>query len=847
VTWLLWLCFTLSGAGALALELLWLRSARLVLGTTAETAATVVAAYFAGLGVGGFLGRRVSRSPVRRYAQLELAVAAGAIASYGVFRLLSSDGAQQVLAAGGLAARVAVVGLTILPVTTCLGATLPILSHALAVPATVGRRGGALYALNTFGGACGIAAMGFGLPVAIGVSASYLAAAAASTIAGLLALRVGDTLPPPAPPAATEDARPSRLLWGVAAGSGLLAIGLEILWTVLFAQVLNNSVYSFAAVSLVFVLAIAAGAGMSAALLRSAPPARVAATGLVVGGVTTVVGVWTFVHWSGGLQHLGMESSLLEYIGRVIVLAAVSAGPGALASGTVLPALWAAFGDRRSVARPVGELTAANLAGGVVGALTAAFTVLPSIGLRSGFLVAGAVYIILADVVGGRDARSRPIAYAGLLAIVLLDPTRLPLAHLKSGEILRATAEGASGIVTVVDTGADVQLRLHNSYVLGGSAAEAHERRLGLVPLLLHPTPQHAAFIGMATGITASAAIAMNLADTTVIEVVPEVAAMARTHFTRWNARLLERPDVRLVMDDGRRYLAGTRSQFDVIVSDLFVPWHASTGSLYSLEMYATVARRLAHGGLFCQWLPLYQLTREEFEVIARTFLAVFPHVTLWRGDFYADRPVLGLVGAPEPVPLHLDRIGQRLRELPDWGRDPLLGAPRAMAMLYLGDLSLVPDLFAHAPLNRDDRPVIQFLAPTLTRRSAEGDKDWFTGEALADFTEALAERLSATVEPAMPRTAEITAARRAGRALFRYAIAARRGATVEADRLRDEVRELVPDVVASADLGSPAAALADAHRTLGILRAEQEQLRRQLHALEERLGPPSAEEGRPR
>jgi hypothetical protein len=169
------------------------------------------------------------------------------------------------------------------------------------------------------------------------------------------------------------------------------------------------------------------------------------------------------------------------------------------------------------------------------------------------------------------------------------------------------------------------------------------------------------------------------------------------------------------------------------------------------------------------------------------------------------------------------------------------------MAMLYLGDLSLVPDLFAHAPLNRDDRPVIQFLAPTLTRRSAEGDKDWFTGEALADFTEALAERLSATVEPAMPRTAEITAARRAGRALFRYAIAARRGATVEADRLRDEVRELVPDVVASADLGSPAAALADAHRTLGILRAEQEQLRRQLHALEERLGPPSAEEGRPR
>jgi hypothetical protein len=56
VSMLLWLCFALSGAGALGLELLWLRSAGLVLGTTAATAATVVAGYFAGLAA-GFLAR----------------------------------------------------------------------------------------------------------------------------------------------------------------------------------------------------------------------------------------------------------------------------------------------------------------------------------------------------------------------------------------------------------------------------------------------------------------------------------------------------------------------------------------------------------------------------------------------------------------------------------------------------------------------------------------------------------------------------------------------------------------------------------------------------------------------
>jgi len=44
VSALLWLAFALSGAGALGLELLWLRSVGLVLGSTASTTATVLAA-----------------------------------------------------------------------------------------------------------------------------------------------------------------------------------------------------------------------------------------------------------------------------------------------------------------------------------------------------------------------------------------------------------------------------------------------------------------------------------------------------------------------------------------------------------------------------------------------------------------------------------------------------------------------------------------------------------------------------------------------------------------------------------------------------------------------------------
>ena len=836
---LLWGCFALSGAAALALELLWIRSAALVLGTTAATTATVVAGYFGGLGLGAFLARRPSPRSVRRYARLELGVAAGAIASCLAFRVLTADAAQRTLGAAGGAGRVLVVALVIVPVATAIGATLPTLCEALAAPSAVGRRGGALYALNTLGGALGIAAMGFGLPALLGVTASYLATAATSALAGGIALAIGDAAAA-ARPVGAEPARPARALWLVAAGGGLVAMSLEILWVIFFAQVLHNSVYSFAAVSLVFLLALAAGAELSALLLRRVPPRRLAALGLVAAGVLTIGGVWAFVRLTGGLRYVGMQTGLLEYVVRIVGLAAVTAGPGTLASGTVLPALWAACADRASAARPVGTLTGANVLGGAAGALAAAFAVLPWLGLRAGFLLAAVVSLVLAAVLADGDRRVRWIAYAALVAVALADPLRAPLTYLNPGETLRALSEGAAGVVSVVETGGDRQLRLDNYYVLGGSAAERNERRQGLVPLLLHPAPRRVAFLGMATGISASAAIALGVEDVTVIEVVPEVAALAKAHFGAWNGGLLDRRDVRLIVDDGRRHLAATGASFDVIVSDLFIPWHASAGSLYALQMYRTASRRLADGGLFCQWLPLYQLTREEFEVIARTFLAVFPHVTLWRNDFYPNRPVLGLVGARRPVQVDPGRVESRLGALPAWSRDSLLTAPRALAMLYVGDLSLRPEAFATAPVNGDDRPVLEFLAPRLTRMGADGDKDWLRGEALADYTDALVARLAGLTEPALPATAEMAEARQAGAALFRYAIAATRGDAARADALMREVGRLVPDVIASAEREAPAADVAEVRRTLGRLRSEQERLRQQLQSVEQRLRVPA-------
>src|SRR6185436_19844994 len=97
------------------------------------------------------------------------------------------------------------------------------------------------------------------------------------------------------------------------------------------------------------------------------------------------------------------------------------------------------------------------------------------------------------------------------------------------------------------------------------------------------------------------------------VELLPEVADLARRHFGAANLGLLEDRRVRLVCDDARTFVRGHSGEYDVIVGDLVVPWRAGESALYTAEHFAHARAALAPHGLFCQWLPAYQLTVEQF------------------------------------------------------------------------------------------------------------------------------------------------------------------------------------------------------------------------------------------
>src|SRR5215475_1873641 len=197
-----------SGAAALVYQVLWVKQLSLVVGIDVYAVTTAVAAFFAGLALGGFLfGRFVDRMahPLRLYAILELGIAV-----LGVLATIALGHAPPLFAAAEVRVGVLAWACPFLLVgvpAVLMGGSLPVLVRAQAPrQGQIGRAGGGLYAANTAGAITGTLVTPFVLLPLLGVRGAAFAAAAANVALAVVAAgldhgvspAVGAT--PPSPP-----------------------------------------------------------------------------------------------------------------------------------------------------------------------------------------------------------------------------------------------------------------------------------------------------------------------------------------------------------------------------------------------------------------------------------------------------------------------------------------------------------------------------------------------------------------------------------------------------------------------------------------------------------------------
>jgi spermidine synthase len=666
--WRVGLLLFLSGAAALAHQILWTR--RLVdwLGASAETFARVVGAFFLGLALGSAWAAwrpAGAESAWLRVRRAEFLVALTALLPLVVVGWLGSE-AMPAWILGGLG-RWVLPAVLVGPPAFAMGLVFPAVAEAVVARVPAGEAPGVVrwYGWNTLGGVLGLgwvffvglprlglvgtalATCGINVVVAVlagvlkpGRGSTHLAGPGVGPVPGTTGSGVGDE-------AGRADAV-GAAGWGVAAISGFGVLALEVVLQHQVAQVAINSYYSSAVVLAGVLIGLGAAAFVGIGRWGAS---RVLSLAALVCAFEPIL----FQALHPGLAMLPYDLPPWRYFVRLAGLVLLVGLPVFGGLGLVFPWLLRQARNGRTVA---GWL-AVNGVGGWLGTEVSQGWLLPGAGIWG---AAGGIGVLYGIAALGQARRTPGDARAGLSRLRAAAPGMLAisiaLASLAwnrnraqvrpvAGDRVVEVGVGREGVVAVVSGATnDWRIVFNNTYTLGGSRAAVNQERQALLPALLHAKPRRVALLGFATGSTTAGAARMpGVESIEAFELSPLAAALAVRHFRPWNRGVLDDPRVRLVVEDARIGILGRSGRHDLVVGDLFMPWRTGEGRLYSREHFASVRRSLAPGGMFCQWFPLFQLTGRQWEVIRRTFREQFPGAFAIRGDFYADLPIVGLCG----------------------------------------------------------------------------------------------------------------------------------------------------------------------------------------------------------
>jgi predicted membrane-bound spermidine synthase len=633
--------------------------------------------------------------------------------------------------------------------------TFPLMSAGLAraYPSVRGESIAMLYFTNSLGAAVGVLASGFYFIGAVGLPGTLVAAAIANfavAAAAMLLPRSLQQAPQSARVAGPHAAvAQMRLLLWVAALTGLSSFMYEIGWIRMLSLVLGSSTHAFELMLAAFIFGIAFGGLWVRRRIDASPD-----TVRLLGWVQVAMGIAALATLPVYGETFRLMQAALGTLapteGGYAAFNVVSHGlallvmfPAAFGAGMTLPLITASLLRRGAGERSVGLVYAANTAGAIAGVAVAVHVGLPLLGLK-GLIVAGAAIDLALGVVLLRPAavpwlRAQAAGLATVVSIgvlllaifaVQLDSHRMASGVFRYGALMAKSHEIVSHedgkTATVSVTRAANVLTLRTNGKPDGAVGMAQRRNddeptmilLGALPLLHAPDARRIANIGFGTGITTHTLLASPAVQTVdTVEIEPAIVRAAR-HFQPHNARALSDPRSRIHYEDAKSFFAARRVLYDVIVSEPSNPWVSGVASLYTKEFYRDVRRFVRPGGLFVQWIHLYEISPE---LLATVLEAMRPHFTdyvLWLandGDLIivavnggqVPQPDVGVLGGP--LRKDLERI--QIRNLDD------------LALHRLGSRSALQPYFSAygAAANSDFEPLLDLNAvkARYLRRSA--------------------------------------------------------------------------------------------------------------------------------
>lgn len=399
---------------------------------------------------------------------------------------------------------------------------------------------------------------------------------------------------------------------------------------------------------------------------------------------------------------------LFEHVGLIQFFMFFAAGlctlPSTLGMGAMFPLTLRLFTrGGATAAEDVGTVYSANTLGSIAGAWLPGFVLMPIFGAEATLLLGLGVNLVLALVlvIVANDDRPAPFYRTIVVHIVApLVPALLALfafLYHRGGEnarwdlermslgVFRMSLVREAGLCADRDDPADIlfyrdgitttvsverffnHLALKNNGKVDASNSGDMPTQImvGVYPLVLHPKgPRNldVAMVGFGSGMTVGTVLKFPVRSLDVMELeraIPEAARFFQEdnnlRFPLAHYPFVQMPRLRVIDDDARNYLAATPRTFDVIISEPSNPWITGVSDLFTADHYRIAKRRLRPGGIYLQWVQVYELSPEHIKSAYRTFVDAFPHVIVFAADDFSTDTIL--IGSDSPIELDYERL----------------------------------------------------------------------------------------------------------------------------------------------------------------------------------------------
>lgn len=755
--------FVLSGFAGLIYQSIWSHYLGLFLGHAAYAQALVLAIFMGGMAAGAAWIAKAGqkwRNLIRGYAAIEVVIGILGLLFHSSFTTVAAFTHDHLFPALGHAsalsvARWLIAALLILPQTILLGMTFPLMSGGLIrrFPGNDGSVLGGLYFTNSIGAAIGALAAVFLLLPRVGLPGTMVAAAMLNfAVAGLAwwLTRVPEPVKPENPNTQVEQRLGhSPLLRAVLFGtalSGAASFIYEIVWIRMLSMAVGSTMHSFELMLASFIAGIAfGGLWVRKHASRTSFPLRLAGWMQIFMGVAALGSLVVYANafsWVGWIIEAlaKTDGGYVLFNTGTAAIAILIMLPAAFFAGTTLPLFTIALLQTNHGERSIGRVYAWNTFGAIAGVFAAIHLLIPNVGLKLSLCVAAiidlAIGLALIRMHAARDKKVLPFALATLASLISVflafkvpfDPMQLASGVFRHGKSTLSENDeviyyndGKTASVSVVHMKPGTLSIATNgkpdaSIMMDASRPpmldEPTMALLAALPLSMHSSPQQIGVIGFGSGLTTHTLLGdQRVKRVDTIEIEEAMVEGARLFGPRV-IRAFNDPRSNIIIDDAKTYFSGQSQKYDIIISEPSNPWISGVGALFSSEFYKFIPRHISDGGLFVQWIQLYEIDEALVGSILKSMAPAFEDYAAWM----SNRTDLIIVATPKGKLPKEDlsgilRNGALAAELAQQG----LTKPEHLHFRKIADAPMLKGFartYATLPANSDYHPILGLMAP---------------------------------------------------------------------------------------------------------------------------------------